>query len=283
MKKKLLAIGLAVAVLAVTIVGMSIAYFTDTDQETNVFTVGNVHIQLNEQERQWDEENETTILGTFTQHKPLFPIVGSAQGEKDEFGLPTAANYVDKVITIKNTGASDAFIRAYFAIPSALDDGYETYNAGMNILHFNFGNKVDEEGNVYTTFGTEWKWKNSDDSWKYFETIIDGIAYNVYYADYYQPLAPNGTTERFVDGVYLDAGVDFDDQGNMTITRNGVTTTLDLGDIDLANLDCPVFAIACQAAGFGSAEEAFTAAFGANYDPWHPDTPWEDTWSNSNN
>ena len=39
MKKKLLAIGLAVAVLAVTIVGMSIAYFTATDEETNTFTV----------------------------------------------------------------------------------------------------------------------------------------------------------------------------------------------------------------------------------------------------
>ena len=126
-------------------------------------------------------------------------------------------------------------------------------------------------------------WKNSDDSWKYFQTTIGGISYNVYYADYYQELPANATTERFVDGLYLDAGVDFDDQGNMTITRNGVTTTLDLGDIDLASLDCPVFAIACQAAGFGSAEEAFTAAFGANYDPWHPDTPWVDTWSNSNN
>ena len=46
MKKKLLAIGLAVAVLAVTIVGMSIAYFTDTDDATNTFTVGEVKVQL---------------------------------------------------------------------------------------------------------------------------------------------------------------------------------------------------------------------------------------------
>lgn len=278
MKKKLLAIGLAVAVLAVTIVGMSIAYFTDTDEETNTFTVGNVQIDLIEKQR----NDNHTDLEDFEDGKVLMPIVGSAQGEKDEWGLPTAANYVDKVITIENTGNSDAYVRAYFAIPSALDDGYDGFNAGLNILHFNFGNKV-ENGNVYTTFGTEWIWKNSDDSWKYFETTIDGISYNVYYADYYDVLHATETTERFVDGVYLDAGVDFDDQGNMTITRNGVTTTLDLGDIDLASLDCPVFAIACQAAGFGSAEEAFTAAFGANYDPWHPDTPWVDTWSNSNN
>lgn len=264
MKKKLLAIGLAVAVLAVTIVGMSIAYFTDTDQETNVFTVGNVQIDLIEQQRN-DAHND---LEDFEDGKVLMPIVGSAQGEKDEFGLPTAANYVDKVITIENTGASDAYVRAYFAIPSALDDGYETFNAGLNILHFNFGNNFDENGNVYTTYQNEWIWKNSDNSWKYFETEIAGIAYNVYYADYYQVLPAGETTERFVDGVYLDAGVDFDDQGNMTITRNGVTTTLDLGGIDLTNLNCPVFAIACQAAGFDSAEEAFTAAFGADFNPW---------------
>lgn len=281
MKKKLLAIGLAVAVLAVTIVGMSIAYFTDTDNKTNTFTVGNVKILLNEQERQLNDDG-STILGTFTQNKPLFPIVGSAQGDKDQFGLPTAANYVDKVITITNTGASDAYVRAYFAIPSALDDGYDTFNAGLNILHFNFGNKV-VDGNVYTTYQDEWIWKNENDSWKYFETTIDGISYNVYYADYYDVLPATETTERFVDGVYLDAGVDFDDQGNMTITRNGQTSPVNLGGIELDSLNCPVFAIACQAAGFDTAEEAFTAAFGANYDPWHPDTPWVDTWSNSNN
>lgn len=263
MKKKLLAIGLAVAVLAVTIVGMSIAYFTDTDEETNTFTVGNVAIELIEKQR----NDNHTDLEDFEDGKVLMPIVGSAQGEKDEFGLPTAANYVDKVITIENTGASDAYVRAYFAIPSALDDGYETFNAGLNILHFNFGNKV-ENGNVYTTYQNEWKWLDDDNNWKYFETEIGGIDYNVYYADYYQVLPAGETTERFVDGVYLDAGVDFDDNGNMTITRNGVTTTVDLGGIELDSLNCPVFAIACQAAGFDTAEEAFTAAFGADFNPW---------------
>ena len=59
-----------------------------------------------------------------------------------------------------------------------------------------------------------------------------------------------------------------DDNGNMTITRNGVTTTVDLGGIELDRLNCPVCAIACQAAGFNTAEEAFTAAFGADFNPW---------------
>ncbi len=121
MKKKLTAIFLCVALVAIAIVGASLAYFTDTDQATNTFAVGNVKIELIEQQR---GENG---LVPFEQNKKLYPIVGSAQGDKDEYGMPIAKNYVDKMVTIKNTGSEKAYIRAYFAIPSALDDGYETF------------------------------------------------------------------------------------------------------------------------------------------------------------
>lgn len=49
MKKKITAIFLCVALVAVAITGASLAYFTDTDAKTNTFTVGNVKIQLLEQ------------------------------------------------------------------------------------------------------------------------------------------------------------------------------------------------------------------------------------------
>lgn len=171
MKKKLTAIFLCVALVAIAIVGASLAYFTDTDQATNTFAVGNVKIELIEQQR---GENG---LVPFEQNKKLYPIVGSAQGDKDEYGMPIAKNYVDKMVTIKNTGSEKAYIRAYFAIPSALDDGYETFNAGMNVLHFNFGNKV-VDGNVISTYDVEWNWKHGN-KWNYFETTIDDIKYNV--------------------------------------------------------------------------------------------------------
>ena len=77
MKKKITAIFLCVALLATAIVGASLAYFTDTDNETNTFTVGNVKIDLIEKER--DGKGGTK---DFTQGKKLYPIVGSAQGEK---------------------------------------------------------------------------------------------------------------------------------------------------------------------------------------------------------
>ena len=258
MKKKILSLCLVLALAAVAIVGGTLAYFTDTDAETNTFSAGGVAIELIEQER---GENG---LQDFTQNKVLMPIVGSAQGEKDEYGQPIAKNYVDKMITIENTSKSDAWVRAYFAMPAALDVGYETFNAGLNILHFNFGNKVAEDGTITTTYGNEWIWKNAEGNWNYFETNIDGVDYNVYYADYYRPLAAGETTEQFVSGVYLDKNVDMED-GKYVIERNGEKTVIEGFD---GSAKCPVFAVAVQKAGFNSVEEAVTEAFGANFNPW---------------
>lgn len=265
MKKKITALFLCVALAAIAIVGASLAYFTDTDNETNTFAVGNVKIDLIEQER---GENG---LQPFTQNKKLSPIVGSAQGENDELGMPTAKNYVDKMVTVQNTGSEKAYIRAYFAIPAALDDGYETFNAGLNVLHFNFGNKV-ENGVVTSTEGVEWIWTH-DNKWNYFETTMDGIKYNVYFADYYQAVEADATTEQLVQGVYLDKSVDFGKDGKCYAFDKEVT--LDAG-WDWSKVSCPVFAIACQAEGFDNAAAAMDAAFGANYNPWGtPATNWQ--------
>ena len=256
MKKKLTLVVTCIVLVAAMVIGGTLAYFTDTKNATNTFAVGNVSIDLIEQQR---GENG---LVPFEQGKKLYPIVGSAQGEKDEYGMPIAKNYVDKMVTIENTGSEKAYIRAYFAIPSALDDGYETFNAGMNVLHFNFGNKV-VNGAISSTEGVEWNWQH-DGKWNYFETTIDGIKYNVYYADYYQAVAAGATTEQFVQGVYLDKTFDIKDGKCYAF---GKEVTLDDG-WNWNNVSCPVFAVACQAEGFDSAAEAITAAFGANYNPW---------------
>ena len=184
--------------------------------------------------------------------------------------MPTAKNYVDKMVTVQNTGSEKAYIRAYFAIPAALDDGYETFNAGLNVLHFNFGNKV-ENGVVTSTEGVEWIWTH-DNKWNYFETTMDGIKYNVYFADYYQAVEAGATTEQLVQGVYLDKSVDFGKDGKCYAF--GKEVTLDEG-WDWNKVSCPVFAVACQAEGFDSAAAAMDAAFGANYNPWGTDaTNW---------
>lgn len=265
MKKKLTLVVTCVVLVAAMVIGGTLAYFTDTKEATNTFAVGNVKIELIEQQR---GENG---LVPFEQNKKLYPIVGSAQGEKDEYGMPTAKNYVDKMVTVKNTGSEAAYIRTYFAIPSALDDGYETFNAGLNTLHFNFGNKV-VNGVVSSTEGAEWIWTHGN-KWNYFETTLsDGIKYNVYYADYYQAVDADATTEQLVQGVYLDKSFDFKDGKCYAF---GKEVALDAG-WDWSKVSCPVFAVACQAEGFDSAAEAITAAFGANYNPWGtPASNWQ--------
>ena len=256
MKKKLTLVVTCIVLVAAMVIGGTLAYFTDTKNATNTFTVGNVKINLIEQQR------GKNGLVPFEQNKKLYPIVGSAQGEKDEYGMPIAKNYVDKMVTIQNTGSEKAYIRAYFAIPSALDDGYETFNAGMNVLHFNFGNKV-ENGVVTSTEGAEWIWTHGS-KWNYFETEIEGIKYNVYYADYYQAVDAGATTEQLVQGVYLDKTFDMKDGKPMAF---GKEFAVDAG-WDWSNVSCPVFAVACQAEGFDNATAAMEAAFGAQYNPW---------------
>ena len=262
MKKKLLALVLVVALAATAVIGGTLAYFTDTDEAVNTFTVGAVKIDLIEQQGNADH---TDFVPYEEGDKLLMPIVGSAQGEKYPNGQPVAENYIDKVVTVKNTGKSDAYVRAYFAIPSALDDGYETFNAGANILHFNFGN-----ANGVTTEGNQWKWTH-DGKWNYFETTIDGVAYNVYFADYHQPLAANATTEQFVSGVYLDSHVDM---------KNGAYVDTRFPNADLSILSgtvkCPVKAVAVQADGFDTVSAAVDAAFGEHFNPFGGEaTNWQ--------
>ena len=262
MKKKITALCLCVALLAIAVVGASLAYFTDTKSATNTFTVGNVKIKLIEEQSNEDHTGFVPYEG----NKVLMPIVGSAQGEKYTNGQPMAKNYIDKVVTIKNTGNSAAWIRAYYAVPSALDDGFgESFNAGMNILHGNFGNVGDR-----TTYEVEWKWKN-EGKWQYFETVMDGVSYNVYFADYYQPLAAGETTVQFISGVYLDKNVDMKD-GKYIDPRH---PNADLSILE-GTVHYPVFAVAVQADGLDNAADAITAAFGAQYNPWRtPVTNWQ--------
>ena len=100
MKKKITAIFLCVALVAIAVVGASLAYFTDTDSATNTFTAGGVKIKLIEEQSNEDHTGFVPYEGD----KVLMPIVGSAQGEKYPNGQPKAANYIG--ITSEATSAN---------------------------------------------------------------------------------------------------------------------------------------------------------------------------------
>lgn len=67
-----------------------------------------------------------------------------------------------------------------------------------------------------------------------------------------------------MQGVYLDKSFDMKADGAYAF---GQKLTLDSG-WNWSKVSCPVFAVAVQAEGFGSASEAMDAAFGTNYNPW---------------
>ena len=56
-KKKIAAIAVAAALVATTAISATLAYFTDTKEKTNTFTVGNVNITLTEPN--WDGEGSS--------------------------------------------------------------------------------------------------------------------------------------------------------------------------------------------------------------------------------
>ena len=242
---------LSFALVAVVSVTSTLAYLSAQDNAANVFTAGKVAIELVEQQRNADG----TALEDFKQGKELLPLVGSAQGEKDEFGLPTAANYVDKIVTVENTGRNDAWVRVLVGIPAALDHA----EASKMPLHWNVGNRFDAEGN-YDGVSDVYNW-NMDVLDYVVE--IEGIDYNVYTFTYNKALAAGEKTlDPAIIGFYLDSRVDYD------ADLNAYTIDYGTGPQVIENFDgnvvIPVVAQAVQAAGFENGEVAFEAAFSVN-------------------
>ena len=226
MKKKIVTCSIAAALLVTCIIGASLAYFTDTDAKDNVFTTGKVDISL--------EEN-------FEQNSKLIPATGSAQDGNLQNG-------VTKEVMVKNELESeDAYVRVHIAIPSILDNGSTEFDAGKNVLHFNYA--PDSIG------ADKWDWsKTAGDpyqgDWNYYETTIDSVKYNVYVVTYGKALKAGETTaEKAMHQVYLDRKVTNDD-----ITKIKET----LGE----DWEIKVIAEGTQAAGFSDAYEALNTSFG---------------------
>lgn len=268
MKKKVTAIALCAALLAVAIVGLSLAYFTDTDTATNTFTVGKVDIELIEQQR---NEGGTAIVD-YVPGKVLMPIAGSAQGEKDGWGMPVADIYGDKIISVKNL-ESDAYVRVYVAVPEALVDS----NASRAPLHANFANRVDLTGaGRWNTPGGQSTWNPDFLNWDWdapiapgFTTTIGGISYSVDVYTYKEVLTAGELTGApILAGFYLDKRVDYDAETGKYFIKYAEDDIKFL-DFDFSQpITIPVFAVGVQADGFDNAEDAFAAALPASYNPW---------------
>ena len=247
MKKKILALCLVVALAVTAVVGGTLAYFTDTDDATNTFTVGNVNIDLQEE---FDPQNAVLRPGS------------------------QSTNKIEKKVWIENTGTEDAYVWYEWYIPSALDsvDGSTGTN---NVLHVNSnGSTWDKyrENNKYWPEGQkealplEKTWDHDPEAELGLQVgpegfirteEIDGVEYNVYLVLYHGVLAPEAETTVAMNGAYLDSKVDnaFDENGNVYYTING-----DKIDYDFTNgVNIIVKAYGIQAAGFADVYAAYNA------------------------
>jgi len=226
MKKKILAMCLCVAMLAIAIVGGTLAYFTDTDAETNVFTTGNVAIDLIEV---FDAENAKLMPGIDIQ----------------------------KEVTVKNTGSETAYVRVHVAFPAILDSGTPELAAYKNTLHWNFTKESVQEGQWSQLQNKDQvgsnanypNWPGNGGTYNTYTTEVDGIAYNVYVITYETALAAGATTETpAISKVYLDTAV----------TNEQMTGIID----ELGEIKVLVFAEGGQEAGFTDAYTALNTQFG---------------------
>lgn len=98
-KKKILTLALVIALLAIAVVGGSLAWFTAEDEVKNEFTVGSIDIELVE---------------NFEEPDKMLPIVNIQNPEAD-------ANFINKDVYVKNTGKNDAYVQVLIAVPQELN------------------------------------------------------------------------------------------------------------------------------------------------------------------
>lgn len=203
--KNILLSGLSLVLVAALAIGGTVAYLQDDDSDVNVMTLGNVKIEQNEYERvvengAYKVENGSYVLKDFSQAKPLLPCteldangnpynhgagnwdttkvdmsqVGS-QGLQQVF---TSKNAQDKIVTVKNTGKSDAYVRTWIALEDPFTEGRIGVNVGDTTKYI------------------------QDPAWA--SVTIDGVQYSVSCFTYKEALKPGEVSTPSLFQVYLN-------------------------------------------------------------------------------
>lgn len=268
MKKKITAIFLCVALVAIAVAGASLAYFTDTDAKTNTFTVGNVKIQLLESQYHRTNAGKGNATGETEplsggylwaanvdlqgtpENTPNYKTSNEKVGgsyfsdaqieadaatykdgyfaERSEHMVP--GTNVRKAPYVKNIGTNDAYIRVRVLIPVSLFDVIDNGPSYWTSTALNEGQVTSKAVDAYNAHGTV------------ATTVRDDVSYYVYDFTYVKPVKPNELTFWNV-------------WGNIAINKDA--TADDLQNVDSFNVIIEADAI--QAEGFANATEAFAA------------------------
>lgn len=254
-KKSILMAAIAVMLVAVLVVGGTLAYFTDMKSETNTFTMGNVSIDLKEQQK---GENG---LEPFEQNKQLVP------------GKSNDGNAVSKIVTVTNTSKDNAaWVWVELKIPAYLVSNEYPTNESKNALHWNSYGCFNVEYNA----GNYWKLATSDgivdadhnvtdpkmvavgdglwNDYKYVGKVTEnGTEYVVIRTTMAKTLPAGKTSLPCLAQVYMDWRVTMSANGSMYNLPDGRTISTELP------WNVIVTAYAIQADGFNTVDEAVAA------------------------
>lgn len=235
--KKIIAMALALVLVVGLSIGGTLAYLTSEDSDINVMTLGNVEIEQIEQE--WNEDK--TQLVSFTQNKPLYPAVGDVTwADKDAendgaYRRFSMNNVVDKYVTVKNTGKSDAYVRTIIAL--------EMGSCDMNKFASLFSFSCNLENGSEFKFPGAWS-ITTDEIY-----TINGKTYNIMEFVHSAALKPNAVTIPSMLQLYLKSTTTNEDCANLDGNQNG-------------KYDILVLSQGVQTAGFENAQSALDTAFG---------------------
>lgn len=272
MKKKVIATSAVLGLAALVLGGGTLAYFTDSKEIANNFTVGNVEIELIES--QLHRANAGVANGSTSDNLLWTPGIDMTGTPEDTSGvknghvawngayfsdqqiLDDAANYkhdnngyftinakdmvpgesVRKAPYVINKGTVDAYTRTEVLIPKTLFNIIDNDPSMWTTTAMNEGAVVSSHVDYYLTHGY-----TPDES--KVETI-DGTEYYVFDFTYAYALKPGEMTF-------------WNPWGNIAISKDA--TEADFANID--NFNVIVRAKAVQASGFDTAEAAFAATF----------------------
>lgn len=197
MKRKIVALCVVVAMLAVAVVSSTMAYFTDVDQAVNVMTMGNVKIKMHES-RRIDATKVPTIdnLENFNEndvdiHPAVYTSItwqDNAAKENEKVFSDDMNNVYDKFIYVENVGKSAAYFRTFLLFEDT-DNGDGTGVA--DLLHLNITNDdyfkpvLDNNGEIL-------------------HLNVDGAYYEAYVYTYPEPLEAGEFSEFSLKQFFFD-------------------------------------------------------------------------------
>ena len=223
--KKILTLCL-VAALALTAIGGTLAYFTDTDENANVFTMGNLDIVLDEAEVTRDGDEWTA---------------GNERVQENKYEAVFPGAVLPKDPTVHNVGSYGAFVRVKVTVVNGMT---------MLPMYAKDDTLTDDLYNdcfmaMVGELGEGWSITDGITAAEAMEAIMEGNTDATFVITYANELAAKDDTTAVFQTITLGADWDQDDARLVSLQKTG--------------FEVNVIAEAIQADGFADVTAAFAA------------------------